>query len=92
MHQLNILNDCVDFSKVTDKEKKEFIDNILKRQLDLLLRFSRFIYWLDEVLYVAQKDVIIDYIINLDIDKIKDRLIGKKAGQEIIDITFKNSF
>lgn len=66
---------------MTAKEKEEFIDNILKRQLNIAAYFGRFVHWsVDETVYVIQKTIITNYIRNLNIGKIKQRLTGKKTG------------
>ena len=66
---------------MTAKKKEEFIDNILKRQLNIAACFGRFVHWpVDETVYVIQKNIITNYIRNLNIGKIKQRLTGKKTG------------
>ena len=70
------LTDVIDFLKMTSKEKEKFIESVLKRQLNIANSFGRFARWpVDDILFALKKSLMIDFIKNLDVEKIKERLI-----------------
>ena len=72
--------DIADFSKMDEKEIDEFTKNILQRQIDLAETFAKFACSVNngKDIFNVQKDIITEFVENLNIEKFKQRLVEKK--------------
>ena len=71
--------DILGFSKMNAR-KDDFIKNILQRQIDLAETFAKFAWSINngKDIFNVQKDIITDFVKNLNIEQIKERLVEKK--------------
>ena len=81
------LDEIVDFSKMTKDEKKEFVEKILQRQINLVWneQMSKILVCYDDLAHI-QRCLIFDFIRDFNVKKVLQKLDGKKNGKEIIEI------
>ena len=75
MFYLEKVSDVVDFSEMSCEEKEDLIENICQRQLNLASSVGG-----------VEGFLVKWFIENIDVNEIKERLIGKLSRQEVINI------
>ena len=75
--EIKILNDTIDFSRVTDEEKEKFVEKIMQRQAMLIEKYLK---------SFGFTGLINDFIKNINIAKIVANLSGVMTGRQIINI------
>ena len=85
--------DILDFSEMNAR-KDDFIKNILQRQIDLAETFAKFAWSINngKDIFNVQKDIITDFVKNLNIEQIKERLVEKKTDNKIVQIILQEHF
>ena len=79
--EINTFSEIVDFSKMNDKEKDEFCDRMVTKQIKLATRLAKIFD--DETLEVT---FLMEIVHRVNIVKIlAGRLSGKVGGKEIIE-------
>lgn len=81
------LDEIVNFSKMTKDEKKEFVEKILQRQINLVWneQMRKLLVCYDDLAHI-QRCLIFDFIRDFNVKKVIQKLDGKKNGNEIIEI------
>ena len=80
--QINNLTDIIDVSIMDEKEKDAFIKNTFQRQINLAAANPNRMMGFG----------IFDFSKNINVDKLKQRLVGRLRVIEIIDIILKIGF
>ena len=86
------LSGFVDFSKMREEKKKDFINNILQRELNIAAFHDNFFKITINIGSVSTGKLLSDFIKKITFDKLKQRLTGKMNGEEIIQVVLEVHF
>ena len=81
------LSDIVDFSEVTEEGKQKFIND-----KDSLIQLQDLTFLLKSTQSVLKKKLFTSFVQKLDLNKLKQKFVGKMTGHEMVQIVLEAGF